>query len=76
MVLVPRAASLSEATSLARSPRRARIVRMAKSRRPAAVRRSQLASRRLTCPGSSARDLPLSRQGIARGTASASETRA
>ena len=53
---------LSAATSPARSPSRASSVSIAKSRRPTAVCRSQLASSAATWPGSSACGSPASRQ--------------
>jgi len=46
------------ATSPRRIPNRTSIVKIAKSRTPATVDRSQLSNRRRTCPESSARGNP------------------
>ena len=64
--------SRSAATSPARNPSRDSKVRIAKSRRPTRVRRSQLANSRATDLASSALTNPASRQPATDGTASAS----
>ena len=62
------------ATSKERNPNRASSVRIAKSRRPTTVERSQLASSRSTCPASRARGSEASRQPATLGTACANGT--